>query len=368
MSTTTDKEVAVLGVGMHPWGKWGRNFIEYGVDAAQRAIADAGLQWRDIEFVAGADTMRQGYPGYIAGRHVQPGPGLEGQPRCELLRGVCLRSASAQHRAHADPRRLLRSRAGRRRRHQPQGFLRAAGRRPPRRSRLAPVPPARRHQPHLLRAVCPPPHGALRRHRGRLRQGARPRTPSTGWTTRTRGTRRTSPSTRSSRRRWSPTRCGCWRSVRPVTAARPSCSRAWTSHGATPPIPSRVAASPRSRRRYPQTIVEMPDFATDSAVAVAPAGRPFRDAIAAACLRRSRTGPDDLDLAEVYDLSSALELDWYENIGLCPEAMPRGCSTTAHHDRRTDARESQRRARLLRRGRPGPGDRPGVRGRVAVAW
>ena len=30
-------EVAVLGVGMHPWGKWGRNFIEYGVDAAQRA-------------------------------------------------------------------------------------------------------------------------------------------------------------------------------------------------------------------------------------------------------------------------------------------------------------------------------------------
>ena len=24
-------------------------------------------------------------------------------------------------------------------------------------------------------------------------------------------------------------------------------------------------------------------------------------------------------MAEVYDLSSALELDWYENIGLCPE-------------------------------------------------
>ena len=23
-------EIAVLGVGMHPWGKWGRNFTEYG--------------------------------------------------------------------------------------------------------------------------------------------------------------------------------------------------------------------------------------------------------------------------------------------------------------------------------------------------
>ena len=25
------KEVAILGVGMHPWGKWGRNFAEFGV-------------------------------------------------------------------------------------------------------------------------------------------------------------------------------------------------------------------------------------------------------------------------------------------------------------------------------------------------
>ncbi len=30
-------------------------------------------------------------------------------------------------------------------------------------------------------------------------------------------------------------------------------------------------------------------------------------------------GADDLDVAEVYDLSIALELDWYENIGLCKE-------------------------------------------------
>ena len=29
-------DVAVLGVGMHPWGKWGRNFVSYGVHAARR--------------------------------------------------------------------------------------------------------------------------------------------------------------------------------------------------------------------------------------------------------------------------------------------------------------------------------------------
>ena len=61
------KEVAILGVGMHPWGKWGRNFVEYGVAAARTALADAGLEWKQVQFVAGGDTMRNGYPGYVAG-------------------------------------------------------------------------------------------------------------------------------------------------------------------------------------------------------------------------------------------------------------------------------------------------------------
>src|SRR5260370_39254998 len=52
---------------MHPWGKWGRNFVEYGVAAARAALADAGLEWTDVQFVSGADTMRQGYQGYVAG-------------------------------------------------------------------------------------------------------------------------------------------------------------------------------------------------------------------------------------------------------------------------------------------------------------
>ena len=41
-----NKEVAVLGVGMHPWGKWGQSFVGYGVKAAQDALrfaAEFGL-------------------------------------------------------------------------------------------------------------------------------------------------------------------------------------------------------------------------------------------------------------------------------------------------------------------------------------
>ena len=51
--------------------------------------------------------------------------------------------------------------------------------------------------------------------------------------------------------------------------------------------------------------------------AVAAAG--FRPSIATAAYAEAGIGPEDVDLAEVYDLSSALELDWYEDIGLCGE-------------------------------------------------
>src|ERR1700761_8920486 len=63
----------------------------------------------------------------------------------------------------------------------------------------------------------------------------------------------------------------------------------------------------------------MPNFSTDSASALASTGIPFRPSITAAAYEEAGIGPDDLDLAEVYDLSAALELDWYEDIGLCGE-------------------------------------------------
>ena len=64
----------------------------------------------------------------------------------------------------------------------------------------------------------------------------------------------------------------------------------------------------------------MPNFATDSAAGLDvphPSARSSRLDRATPRTRRPASGPDDLDVAEVYDLSTALELDWYENIGLC---------------------------------------------------
>ena len=68
---------------------------------------------------------------------------------------------------------------------------------------------------------------------------------------------------------------------------------------------------------YPNTVIDMPDFSTDSAAAVGPPERTFKASIAHAAYEEAGIGPEDLSVAEVYDLSTAMELDWYEDIGLC---------------------------------------------------
>ncbi|WP_238993537.1 thiolase C-terminal domain-containing protein [Nocardioides caldifontis] len=68
---------------------------------------------------------------------------------------------------------------------------------------------------------------------------------------------------------------------------------------------------------YPQPVIEMPNLATDSWAAVPPAERSFKESIAHAAYEEAGIGPEDVDVAEVYDLSTALELDWYEDLGLC---------------------------------------------------
>jgi acetyl-CoA acetyltransferase len=82
--------------------------------------------------------------------------------------------------------------------------------------------------------------------------------------------------------------------------------------------PVRVAAISTVTPSYPNTVIEMPNFATDSAAGVGelPA-LGFKDSIAAGAYAEAGIGPDDIDLAEVYDLSTSMELDWYEHIGLC---------------------------------------------------
>jgi acetyl-CoA acetyltransferase len=59
----------------------------------------------------------------------------------------------------------------------------------------------------------------------------------------------------------------------------------------------------------------MPDIATDSAVAME--AHSFRAALPMKAYAEAGIGPEDVSVAEVYDLSTALELDWYEDLQLC---------------------------------------------------
>ena len=201
---------------MHPWGKWGNDFTEYGLVAARAALNDAGLSWPEVQYVAGADTIRNGYPGFIAGATFAQKLGWTGV-RVSSSYAACASGAQAIQNARADPRRLLRRRARDRCRHHTEGLLRPGRRGTQDRPRLVALPPARRDQPHVLRAVRASPYRHVRRHRRRLRAGEGEER-VTASRTRTRASARRAPSTTSSRARWSPTRCASSTSAPPPTA------------------------------------------------------------------------------------------------------------------------------------------------------
>ena len=325
-----DKRVAVLGAGMHEWGKWGRPFVEYGLVAARHALDDAGLGWRDMQFVSGADTIRNGYPGFVSGATFAQALGWTGA-RVSSVYAACASGAVAI--ATRGPR-----------------SWRGSATSP---SSSAPTPHRRASSPRWAASG------------GTTRTGCA----STSWARRTRPISRSTP-----RRRMD--RFGAteedFAQVK-VKNARHGLANPYARYRKEVTV-DEVLASPMvadplrlleicatsdggaalvlssmefARRHasgaaplvtidavatvtptFPNTVIEMPNFSTDSAAAVgggSAAGAPdgggagFRPSIATAAYAEAGIGPEDVSLAEVYDLSSALELDWYEDIGLCGE-------------------------------------------------
>jgi acetyl-CoA acetyltransferase len=309
------KEVAVLGVGMHPWGKWGRSFVEYGVVAARRALEDAGLEWRDVQFVAGGETIRNGYPGYVAGSTFAQALGWSGAQVASTY-GACASGSQALDVARArilaglcDVALVVGADAA------PKGFF-------------APVGGDRPDDPDWLRfrvlgATNPVYFGLYARRRMAL-YGA---TEEDFARVKVKNSRHgyTNPNARykktftveevlESPMVSDPLRllqiCATSDGGAAVVLASPEFARRRTSRPVT------IAAVSTVTPRYPNTVIEMPNFATDSAVARAAPETPFRASIARRAYEEAGVGPEDVHLAEVYDLSSALELDWTEDIGL----------------------------------------------------
>jgi acetyl-CoA acetyltransferase len=319
---SAERDVAILGVGMHPWGKWGRDFTEYGLVAARAALDDAGLAWPDIQYVAGADTIRNGYPGFIAGATFAQKLGWTGV-RVSSNYAACASGAQALHQARAqilagfaDVVLVIGADTT------PKGFF-------------APVGGGERKADpdwlrfHLLGATNPVYFALYARRRMDV-YGA---TSDDFARVKVKNSKHglENPNARFRKENAvedvlnspivaDPLRLLdiCATSDGAAAMIVSSMDFAQRHLGSTDGVP-RVKAVSTVTPRYPQTVLELPDFATDSSAVVAPPDRTFKDSIAGAAYEEAGIGPDDLSLAEVYDLSTALELDWYENIGLCAE-------------------------------------------------
>ena len=83
------REVAVLGVGMHPFGKFeDRSVTQLCRHAIEAALADAGMEWREIEAVSAASSRFSGGKGWgLNGNDVVEDMGSTGIPVYNLSAG-----------------------------------------------------------------------------------------------------------------------------------------------------------------------------------------------------------------------------------------------------------------------------------------
>ncbi|MFF3982448.1 lipid-transfer protein [Streptomyces sp. NPDC001828] len=310
-------DIAVLGAGMHPWGKWGRSFVEYGRAATRAALADAGIDWTHVESVVGADTVRGGYPGYVAGATFAKALGWQGA-RVTSVYAACASGAQAIGAARAqilaglaDVVLVVGADAA------PKGFF-------------APAGGERPDDPDWLRfrvlgATNPAYFGLYARRRmalygdtvedfaqvkvknaaaGALNPNARYRKAVSA------------EEVAASAVVADPLRlldiCATSDGAAALVLTSLDFAR---RHGAADPV--RIRAVSTVTPTFPRAVLDLPDIATDSAASVEPAPHSFRASIARAAYEEAGIGPEDVSLAEVYDLSTALELEWYEDLGLC---------------------------------------------------
>ncbi|QES53665.1 lipid-transfer protein [Streptomyces venezuelae] len=312
-------DIAVLGAGMHPWGKWGRSFVEYGRAAARSALADAGLDWTAVQSIVGANTVRSGYPGYVAGATFARALGWQGA-RVTSVYAACASGAQAIGAARAqilaglaDVVLVVGADAA------PKGFF-------------APAGGDRPDDPDWLRfrvlGATNPAYFALYARRRMALHGDTPedfaqvkvKNAAAGLLNPYARYRKqvTAEEVAASAVVADPLRlldiCATSDGGAALVLTSMEFARA---RGVADPV--RIRAVSTVTPGYPRTVLDLPDIATDSARAVAPSAGSFRSSIARAAYEEAGLGPEDLSLAEVYDLSTALELEWYEDIGLCGE-------------------------------------------------
>jgi acetyl-CoA acetyltransferase len=316
-------DVVVAGAGMTAWGKWGRSFVDYGVEAARQALADAGVAWPDVQYVAGGGTVRNGYAGYVAGASIAQALGWTGA-QVSTSYGAC---ASGSQAIDAARTRILAGLCD-------VALVVGADTTP--KGFLAPNAGDRPDDPDWLRfrllGATNPTYFALAARRRMDLHGA---TPEDFAAVKAKNAAHGLANPRARYRKAvtvedvlaSPVVADplhlldiCATSDGGAALLLVSARKA--RQLGVPPV--RIRAVSTVTPAYPNTVVEMPNFATDSSAVVPAPERTFMDSIARTAYEAAGIGPEDLSLAEVYDLATSLELDWYEHLDLCPAGGAEG--------------------------------------------
>ncbi len=315
------QEIAIIGAGMHPWGKWGRKFVEYGVEAAREALADAGISWRDVQFVSGAATMRCGYPGYVAGATFAQALGWQGA-EVNTSYAACASGSQALAAARA---KILSGQAE-------VALVIGADTTP--KGFLAPAKGERPDDPDWVRfrvGVTNPTYFALYARRRMEMYGdtqedfarVKVKNAEHGFTNPKARYRKqfTMEDVAASAMVADPLRLMDICATSDGGAALIVCSLDYARKIGKANAP-RIAAISTVTPTFASAVIEMPDLATDSAVAMD--AHSFRAALPRKAYEEAGIGPEDVSVAEVYDLSTALEMDWMEDLQLCPRGEAAG--------------------------------------------
>lgn len=310
-------EVVVAGVGMHPWGKWGRSFVSYGVHAARAALADAGVEWRDVGLVVGGETVRAGYGGYVAGATFAQALGWNGA-RVATSYAACATGSQALDTARS---RILAGQCD-------VALVVGADTTP--KGFLAPNAGERWDDPDWLRfrlmGMTNPAYFALYARRRMDLYGA---TAEDFAAVKVKNARHGLGNPNARYRKQVTAQevldsaivadplhlldiCATSDGGAAVVLTSVDYAR---RHGLVDPV--RVRAISTVTPTFPQTVIDMPLMSTDSWAASGVPARTFKESLADAAYEEAGLAPEDVDVAEVYDLSTALELDWIEDIGLC---------------------------------------------------
>ncbi|MEM8593350.1 MAG: lipid-transfer protein [Pseudomonadota bacterium] len=314
MTNTTQNDVSIIGVGMHPWGKWGHNFVQYGVKAARDALKDAGIDWKDVGFVSGAATMRCGYPGYVAGATFAQALGWQGA-EVNTSYAACASGSQALAAARTkilsgqcDVALVIGADTT------PKGFL-------------APAKGYRPDDPDWVRfylGITNPTYFALyARRRMDIYGDTRADFSKVKMKNAQHGMN--NPNARykklfneddilDSPMVADPLRLMDICATSDGAAALIVCSQEYANKiGKQDAV--KVAAISTVTPTFASSVLEMPDIATDSAVTAE--AHSFRASLPVKAYEEAGISPSDVDVAEVYDLSTALEMDWYEDLQLC---------------------------------------------------